>query len=199
MAVDETPVARHPTAERAAENDAAHLGQSHTTETTEPSGGLPQFQFQHWPGQIAYLLVLFVILYLLMDKVFAPRVRKIFDERARTIGEAIASAKQVQAEAAAQAEAARAALDASRASAQKTAADAKAKVQEEAKARQTSLEAELSAKLAEAETRIRASRDLAMASVGQVATDTAAAIVEKLTGAPAPEAALTAALAEHQG
>lgn len=199
MAVEVKTVVRPPTAERTAETAAAHLGQNLTSASVEPSAGLPQFQFEHWGGQIAYLLVLFVILYLLMARVFAPRIRRIFDERARTIGDALSSARQVQAEAAAQAEAARAALNEARAKAQRTADEAKAKSQDEARARQAELEAELSAKLGVAETRIRASRDIAMASVSQVATDTAAAIVEKLTGVAASEAALSAALAQHQG
>ena len=186
------------TVEKTAENAAATAGPHHAA-TEAAEGGLPQFEFQHWGGQIAYLLILFVLLYLLMSRLFVPRMRKVFDERARTISEALSSAKQVQAEAAAQAEAARQALNDARAHAQRTAADAKAKVAAEAKARQDALEAELSAKLGQAEDRIRASRDAAMSSVGQVASDTAAAIVEKLTGAAAPEGALSAALAQHQG
>ena len=63
-----------PTAERAAERDATSIGQPHSvaTEEAQASAGLPQFQFQHWPGQIAYLLILFAILYVLMSRVFAP-------------------------------------------------------------------------------------------------------------------------------
>ncbi|HAL07009.1 MAG TPA: hypothetical protein DCP26_06615, partial [Brevundimonas sp.] len=80
-----------------------------TQATTEhASGGLPQFEFQHWVGQIGYLLILFVVLYVLVAKVFAPRLRKVMDERADTIDTAIAAARSVQTEAAAQAEAARA-------------------------------------------------------------------------------------------
>jgi F-type H+-transporting ATPase subunit b len=193
-----------PTVERAAENAATHLGQhttdQKTTESTEQaSGGLPQFQFQHWPGQIAYLVILFAILYLLMSKVFAPRIRRIFDERRSTIDGALASARTVQVEAAAQAEVARQALAEARARAQKTAADAKAEANHEAKARQGELEAELSARLDEAEGRIRASRDAAMGNVGAVASDTAQAILEKLTGAPASADAVSAALANLQG
>lgn len=185
-------------AEHAAENLTAPG--DHTTATTEAehgSGGLPQFQFQHWGGQIAYLLILFAILYVLMSRVFGPRIRKIFDEREKTIGGAIASAKQVQAEAAAQADAARQALADARATAQKTAADAKAKADAEAKAQKYALEAELDAKQGAAEASIRAARDAAMGNVNAVAADTAKAIIEKLTGAPAPAGAVEAVLAKQ--
>jgi F-type H+-transporting ATPase subunit b len=200
MAEPHIETAEHPpTAERAAETSASHLGKTTTESTEQPPAGLPQFQFQHWPGQIAYLVVLFAILYVLMSRVFAPRIRRIFDERARTIGDAIASARSVQAEAAIQAEGARQALADARAAAQKTAADAKAKGQAEAKARQDALEAELSKKLGAAETGIRAARDKAMSHVSVVASDTAQAIVEKLTGAPATGEQVSAALANLQG
>jgi len=192
-------VAHTPTAERAAETDATNLGQATTQSSEAPQAGLPQFQFQHWPGQIAYLVLLFAILYVLMSRVFAPRIRRIFDEREKTIGDAIASAKSVQAEAAAQAEAARQALADARSAAQKTAQDAKAKAQAEAKARQDKLEGELSSKLGAAEAGIRAARDAAMTSVSAVASDTAQAIVEKLTGAPATGEQVSAALANLQG
>ena len=77
-------------------------------------GGLPQFEFQHWFGQIVYLIFLFAILYWLMAKVFVPRLRGVIDQRAATIADAVSAARQVQAEAAGQAEAAKAEVEAAR-------------------------------------------------------------------------------------
>jgi F-type H+-transporting ATPase subunit b len=189
-------VTHAPTVEQAAGHDAATLGNHTETTAAHGSGGLPQFEMQHWAGQIAYLLVLFAILYVLMSKVFAPRIRRIFDEREATISGALASAKQVQAEAAAQADEAQRGLADARSKAQRTATEAKSKADAEAKARQADAEAALNAKMAEAEAGIRASRDAALAHVGEVATDTAQAIVEKLTGEAAPREQVEAALAE---
>jgi F-type H+-transporting ATPase subunit b len=184
------------TVEQAAEKDAASLGQQTTTTTTtahEAEGGLPQFQFQHWAGQIGYLVILFAILYVLMSRVFAPRIRKIFDAREAAIGGAIASARQVQEEAAAQAEASRQSLAEARGKAQKTAADAKAKAEAKAHERQAAEEAKLNERLAAAEAEIRAARDQAMGNVSAIAVETAQAIVEKLTGETVTKAAVKAA------
>lgn len=179
--------------------DAAGRSIAHSAEAQkieQPSkGGLPQFEFEYWGGQILWLVVIFATLYLLLDRVFAPRLRGVLDLRAKTIAEAIASARSVQSEAAEQAEAARKALEDARATALKTAADAKAKAQAEAKARQAELEAELAEKLDAAEAGIRASRDAAMSNVSAVASETAQAIVEKLTGIAVPDEALTSAMA----
>ncbi|MBA3050324.1 MAG: hypothetical protein KKE42_02910 [Alphaproteobacteria bacterium] len=168
-----------------ATTEAAHGGE-------HESGGLPQFEFQHWLGQIVYLIFLFAVLYFLIAKVFAPRMRRVFDEREQTINTAIATARQVQAEAAGQAEAAKAEVEAARASSRATAAAAKARVTEEANTRAAAEEAVVNARIAEAETAIGKTRDAAMANVGAIATDTAAAIVDRLTG-KAPTAAEAAA------
>ena len=154
----------------------------------EGGGGLPQLEFQHWFGQIVYLIFLFAILYWLMAKVFVPRLRGVIDQRAATIADAVTAARQVQAEAAGQAEEAKAEVEAARASSRSTAAAAKARVTDAANARAAEEEAVVNARIAEAETAIGKTRDAAMTNVASIASDTAAAIVERLTG-KAPTAA----------
>ena len=191
MTVQAQPVmpedATHPVAieDTHATTEAAHGGE-------HESGGLPQFEFQHWFGQIVYLIFLFAILYWLIAKVFAPRMRRVFDERASTISTAVETARQVQAEAAGQAEAAKAEVEQARASSRATAAAAKARVTDEANARAEAEEAVVNARIAEAETAIGKTRDAAMSNVSTIASDTAAAIVERLTG-KAPTATEAAA------
>ena len=158
----------------------------------EGGGGLPQFEFQHWFGQIVYLIFLFALLYWLMAKVFVPRLRGVIDQRAATIADAVQTARQVQAEAAGQAAAAKAEVEAARASSRSTAAAAKARVTDAANARAAEEEAVVNARIAEAETAIGKTRDAAMTNVASIASDTAAAIVERLTG-KAPTAAEAAA------
>jgi F-type H+-transporting ATPase subunit b len=185
----------HPAAHA---EDAAHAAAGgHATTEAEGhggGGGLPQFETDHWFGQAAYLLFLFAILYVLIAKVFAPRMRRVLDERAETISGAVATARQVQAEAADQAAAAKADLDKARAEARSLAAAAKQRVADEAKARLDAEEAVVSARIAEAETAIAKSRDAAMAHVSGIAADTASALVERLTGKAPAKADVAAAL-----
>lgn len=160
----------------------------------EAHGGpaLPQFETQHYFGQVAYLLILFFILLLLIAKVFAPRLRRVIDLRAETISNAVAAARQVQLEAAEQAAVAKAEVEKARQDARGLAAAAKARVAAEAQARQAEDEARIGARLAEAEAAIGQTRDAAMAHVAGIAEDTARAMVERLTG-QAPTAAELAA------
>jgi F-type H+-transporting ATPase subunit b len=165
-----------------------------TTEQPHKSGGLPQFRFEYWGGQIVWLLIVFAILYVLLAKVFVPRLRGIQDTRAKTIADAVEQARRVQAEADAQAAAAKAEIDDARAHSRRVAAEAKAKAQADMAASQAAEDQRLQAELDKAEERIRATRDQAMANVGQIAAETAEAIVAKLTGAAPSRAEVDAAL-----
>ncbi|WP_339874088.1 hypothetical protein [uncultured Brevundimonas sp.] len=168
-----------------ASTEAAHGGEG---------GGLPQFEFQHWVGQIIWLIVLFAILYLLISKVFAPRMRGVIDQRAATIATAVETARQVQIEAAGQAEVAKAEVAEARATSRSLATAAKTRVADEAARRGAAEEAVVNARIAEAETAIGKTRDAAMTNVTTIAADTAAAIVERLTGTKAAAGEIAAAV-----
>ncbi len=164
----------------------------------EGGGGLPQFEFEYWGGQIVWLLLIFAVLYFLLSRVFVPRLRKVIDLRASTIAAAVEQARKVQEETEVQAAAAEAEVAEARAQAHRTAAEAKARITEEANKRQATEEARLNERLAEAEARIREMRDRAMGNVGSIAGDTARAMTEKLTGEAVPAAEIDAALARVQ-
>ena len=171
-----------------------------TVETTgapaaHDSGGLPQLQFEHWGGQIVWLLLIFAVLFAVLSKVLLPRVSGAIETRGAKIAGDIADARRLKDEAEVQARAAAAEVAEARAKAQKTAADAKAVASAAAAERQAKEEAVLAEKLAAAEARIQASRDVAMGHVRTVASETAGAIVEKLTGKAASAAELKASLA----
>lgn len=157
-------------------------------------GGLPQLEMEYWGGQIVWLLLIFGLLYILISRVFAPRLRGVLDLRAKTISDAVAAARAVQAEADAQAEAARSEVAEARAAARSTAAAAKAGVTADIARRQAEEEARVGARLAEAEAAIAQTRDAAMGQVAKIAEDTTQAILTKLTGQPAPAVEVSAAL-----
>ena len=168
-----------------------------TQEGTAPaehaSAGLPQFDFQWWPGQIIWFLVIFLVVLLFVRLFAAPRVGGGIEDRDAKISGDIADARRLKDEAEGQAAAAAAETAQARAAAQRVAADARAKAQAEVSARLAEEEAKLAEKGAEAEARIAKARDAAMANVAGIASDTAGAIVGKLTGRAATSAELTAA------
>ena len=156
---------------------------------------MPQFDTSTWPGQIFWLMITFAVVYFMLARVFIPRMRHGLDTRRERIGEDMAEARRLRDQAEDQAEVARAQMAEARAHAQRTSADAKAKAAREATERQGVLQAELDARLMQAEQRIRASRDQAMGQVRGIATDTAATMVTKLSGSPVSAAEAESAAA----
>lgn len=171
-----------------------------THETTEAagghaagSGGLPQFDPTWWPGQIVWLLIIFVVVLAFMRMFAVPRLGGTIAEREDRILGDVAEARRLKDEADIQAQAAATERAQARAASQKLAQESRAKAQAEAAARLAQEEAKLAETTGAAEARIAAAREQAMANVRDIAADTAQAIVEKLTGRAATGAELASA------
>jgi F-type H+-transporting ATPase subunit b len=170
-----------------------------TAHTVTPAGEhrpFPPFESQHFPSQVFWLVVMFVLLYALMSQIALPRIASIFAERCKRIGDDLAAANRFKE----QSEAAEAAY-------QKSLADARARAQAiasatreqqaaQAAATNKRLEAQLHDKLAAAEQSIAATRTAAMGNVGSIAAETARAIVERLIGTTPSAQDVAAALAD---
>jgi F-type H+-transporting ATPase subunit b len=167
--------------------------QESTAAPEAKSAGLPQFDFQWWPGQIVWFLIMFLVVLVFVRLFAAPRVGGAIDARENKISGDIADARRLKDEAEAQAAAAAAETAQARAAAQRLAGDARAKAQAEVAAKLAQEEAKLAEKAAVAEARIAKSRDAAMTHVAGIAAEAAGAIVGKLTGRAATPAELTAA------
>src|SRR5258708_19161514 len=138
-----------------------------TQETTAPaqSSGLPQFDFQWWPGQIVWFLGMFLVVLVFVRLFAAPRVGGAIDAREDKISGDIADARRLKDEAEAQAAAAAAETAQARAAAQRVAAEARAKAQSEVAARLAEEEAKLAGQGPAAEARSANGRNAAPAHV----------------------------------
>lgn len=88
------------------------------------------------------------------------------------------------------------ALTEARSRAQAPAQETRAKLNSESEAKRKALEVNLAARLAESEARIAAKKADAMSDVPTIARETAAAIVERLTGRPPSPQTIDAAFAD---
>ena len=152
------------------------------------SGGLPQFDPQWWPGEIAWLLILFLVILAYMRFFAVPRLGGTIAARDEKIAGDIAQARSLKDEAEAQAAAAASERAQARAEAGKVALDARAKAQAEIASALAAQETKLAETTGAAEAGIAAERDRAMANVSGIAADIAQAMVQKLTGRAASAA-----------
>ena len=137
---------------------------------------------QHFPSQLFWLTLTFVLLYVLMSRWRCRGSAAILAERGKRIAEDLAAAQRFKEQSDAANTAYQKAL-AEPAPARRRSPTRPAQQQAaEAEATNKRLEAELHEKLAAAEQSIAATRTAAMANVAGIAAETASAIVERLIG-----------------
>ncbi len=175
----------------------------HTTEGTAHEGGhagpFPPMDATTFPSQIFWLVIFFGLLYLLMSRVALPKMAAVLEKRANTIEGDLARAQALKDQTQAAVEAYEKALADARAKAQAIAAETRAKMTAEMDAERSSVEKTLAAKTAEAEAKIAAAKASAMRDVNAVAAETAADIVNALTGAQVSTAEAATAVAGVKG
>ena len=181
-----TIVVAEATTEAPAEGEAPASGEAgHTTEGTAAEGGhggFPPMDAHTFPSQIFWLVIFFGLLYLLMSKVALPKMAAVLDKRHKAIEGDLAKASALKHETEAAIQHYEKSLADARANAQGIATETRSKIADEIEAERSALEKTLSAKLAEADSRISATKAKAMQDVHEVAAETAAEIVSELTG-----------------
>ncbi|MGA8170078.1 MAG: ATPase [Methylocystis sp.] len=186
---------------------SAYAAQEASQETTSGEGesagslahggaheqGFPPFQTSNFAPQLVWLVLIFGVLYLLMSRLALPRVAKILSTRETTIGSDLDAARELQTKAQAADARNNNTLRTKKDEAQAIGRDAQEKTAAEVGALRSAAEKKFGEQIAAAEARIAAEKAQALTHVESIATEAAASIVAKLTGAQVDAATLTAA------
>jgi F-type H+-transporting ATPase subunit b len=173
-----------------------------TTSSTEAHGkpAFPPFQKEYFASQLVSFAIAFILLYVIVSKFALPRVGSVIESRLGKIDGDLAEAERLKGESDGALKAYESELATARANAQAIGSDIRDKLNKQADAERKTLEDRLAAKLTEAEKSIAATRATAMGNVRAIATDAAAAIVQRLAGtAPDAKAVETAVDATLRG
>ncbi len=152
----------------------------------EAKSGLPQLNPNDFAPQLIWLAITFVALLVLLNKVALPRVGGVIEDRKRRVQRDLDEAQRLKIET----EQALADYEASIASARSNATgiarQLREKLSAEVDAERSDVEAQLATRLDDAERQIVEMKQKAMSDVGQIAAETAEAIVVQLTGKSVP-------------
>jgi F-type H+-transporting ATPase subunit b len=179
-----------------AQQSAKQIESQEHVPANEHGGGFPPFQPETFASQLLWLALVFAALYLLMSRIALPRVGAILNERNLRIDGDLGEAQRLKGEADAASAAYEKALADARGRAQMLASERRAAEAARAEVARKELEAKLNTHIGEAEKAIAQTRATAMANVRDIATGTAAAIVERLIGHAPTEPQVTAAVAD---
>jgi F-type H+-transporting ATPase subunit b len=152
----------------------------------EHGGGFPPFQKDTFASQLLWLVLVFVALYLVMSRLALPRIGSILEQRKARVDGDLAQAASLKSESDAAIAAYEAALADARNRAQALANETRVQAAAAAETARKALDVKLNARIAAAEAAIAQTRTAAMTNVQTIATEAAAAIVERLIGATPP-------------
>ncbi|OYQ32564.1 hypothetical protein CHU95_17435 [Niveispirillum lacus] len=156
--------------------------------------GLPQLNPDSFASQIFWWALTFGLLFWLMSKVALPRVAEVLEARQEKISNDLEKASALKAEAEGVMQAYEKALAEARSNAQREIAASVAASDADAARRNTELGTNLTAKARDAEARIEAAKQEALANLSSVAAEAALAATERLSGAVLSADAATAAV-----
>jgi F-type H+-transporting ATPase subunit b len=160
---------------------------------------MPQLDPAFWPTQLFWLAITFIALYLVIWRIALPRIADVLEARQRKLDDDLKKAAALKDEA----EAILAEYEKMRATAQASAHDALQKAQAAMKAEAERQGRELAAKLSqqtdEAEARIAAAKEGALASLEGTVNEVVAAATEKLIGVKAGDQEIARAVGSVMG
>jgi F-type H+-transporting ATPase subunit b len=164
--------------------------------TAAHAEGMPQLDFANplTTSQVVWGAIIFAVLYIALSRFALPKVGNVIEERARHIAadlETAQAAKVRSDEAANQVAEATAKARAEAQAAINAALDA---AKQESASRIAALNARLEKQLQESEAQIDAARAAAMRALREVATETAATVISRLTGASPDQTRLDSAV-----
>ncbi|MBC8013292.1 MAG: F0F1 ATP synthase subunit B' [Methyloceanibacter sp.] len=160
---------------------------------------MPQLDVNDFAPQLIWLAISFILLYLIMSRLALPRVGSILDERAGRIAGDLATAAKLREETAQAIADYEKALADAKARAQAIARKAREEIAADVEARRAESDALNAGRLADAEKRITALKESALTHVGEIAIETAEALVARLLGKPVDRKELQVAVNEALG
>ncbi|MDE8650324.1 ATPase [Novosphingobium album (ex Liu et al. 2023)] len=147
-----------------------------------------------YASQIFWVLLVFGFIFFVIGRGMVPKVMQTVEARDKQIADDLMAAEAARKAADAEEEAWRKRENENRARAQAIIASAKGEAAKASESRLVAVHARLDAHLAEAEARIAAARDGAMAEIETVASEAAGDIVARIAGVTVDEAATRAAV-----
>ena len=143
---------------------------------------MPQLDFATFPTQIFWLCITFLVLYLVMWKVVIPRISGVLEERQSRVENDLERAEQLRLEATSVLAAYEESISNGKLEAQKIIQEATLQIAKSQTQRETEALKSISAMTAEAEGKINAARNDAIADIRTVAAELVQITVLKLSG-----------------
>lgn len=156
----------------------------------------PPFNQETFAPQLVWLALTFTLLYVLMSRIALPRIGEVIEERRERIQRDLDTAERLKSDTDKALADYEKALSDARSNAGAIARETRDKLDAKVAKRQAAVDSEIHDRIADAEKRIQDTRTKALASVDEIATDVAGAVVKQLIDSDVSPADIRSALSK---
>ena len=160
---------------------------------------MPQLHIPDFAPQLIWLAIAFIALYFIMSRLALPDIGKVLEDRKTRIDGDLAEAARLRDSTEAAIAGYEQALAAAKARAQAIARASREQMTAELDKQRAEVDIQIAGRMADAEHRITELKDAAIGHIGEIAADTAEALVARFSSKPVPRPELMSAVNEVLG
>ena len=158
--------------------------------------GMPQLDSTYWASQAFWLVLIFTLLYLVLSKMFIPKIKESLDDRENKIKDDLDEAQKLKFVAEEKLREYEITIEKTKKEAQRVIFESKNKLSFEIQNKKKEIEKEIDAEVKNAEKEIENLKKDSLISISTISEDMASKVIEMVSGEPLNQSSIKAAVLE---
>jgi len=158
--------------------------------------GMPQLDPTYWASQAFWLILIFTLLYLILSKMFIPKIKENIDDRENKIKDDLDEAQELRAIADQKLKEYEIIIENAKKEFQKIIFESKNKLNAEIQNKKKKIEHEIEIEIKGAEQEIESLKKESLANISVISKELTLKIIEKVSGEPLNQSSIEAAVLE---
>ena len=158
--------------------------------------GMPQLDPTYWASQAFWLILIFTLLYLVLSKMFIPKIKESIDDRENKIKDDLDEAQKLKLVAEERLKEYEVTLENAKKEVQKIIFDSKNKLSSEIQSKKKKIEEEIEIEVKRTEQEIESLKKGSLASVSTISEEMTSKVIELVSGEPLNQSSVKAAVLE---
>ena len=158
--------------------------------------GMPQLDPTYWASQAFWLILIFTLLYLVLAKVFIPKIKESIDDRENKIKDDLDEAQELRSLAEEKLKDYETAIENSKKEVHKIIFESKNKLSSEIQDKKREIEKEIELEIKKAEQEIENLKKESLTSISTISEEMTSKVIEMVSGEPLNQSSIKAAVLE---
>ena len=162
----------------------------------ESEAGMPQLDPKYWMSQAFWLILIFTLLYLVLSKIFIPKIKDSIDERENKIKDDLDEAQELKNLAEQKLKEYELSIEEAKKEMQKIIFESKNKLNSEIQSKKKVFDKEIEIEIKNAEKEIEILKKNSLKNISAISEEIASKVIEQISGEPMNQSSIKAAILE---